>query len=66
MDTRLDSSKTTSKNVVRKTGEFLGKKIADAVTNSYDNKIVKTKPAKEIIVPTEKREEILSELRQVF
>ena len=34
LDTGLNSLKTASKNVVRKTGEFLGNKIAGAVTNS--------------------------------
>ena len=48
------------------TGEFIGNKIAD--------KIVKPKPvtdenvgdAEEIIIPPEKKEEILNELRQVL
>ena len=60
----LDYLKTTSKKVVHKTGEFLGKKIADAVTKSSNNKIVKQEP--EIIIPPEKRDEILNELRQVL
>ena len=37
-------------------GKFLGNKIADAVTNSYNNKIVKAKPVKEIVIPPRKRE----------
>ena len=61
MHTGLNSSKTASKKVVHKTGEF-----ADAVTNWYDGKILKTKPVEEIIIPPEKREEILNELRQVL
>ena len=44
LDTGLDSIKTTSKNVVHKTGEFLGNKIAGAVTKSSNNKIVKQEP----------------------
>ena len=56
LDTGLDSLKTASKKVVCKTGELLGDKIADAVTSSYDDKIVKTKPAEEIIIQPEKRE----------
>ena len=43
--------------------EFLGNKIADTVTNSYDEKYVKTKSVQEIIIPPEKREEISNELR---
>ena len=41
MDTGLDAPKTASKEVVHKIGEFLGKKIADAVTKSNEDKIVK-------------------------
>ena len=41
LDTGADSLKTASKKVVHKTGEFLGKKTAEAVTKSNDNKIVK-------------------------
>ena len=66
MDTELDSLKTISKKVVHKTGEFLGNKIADAVSNSHDDKILKTKPVKEIIIRPEKKEEILNKLRQAL
>ena len=52
----LVSLKTASKKLVRKMGEFLGNKIADAVTNSYNNKIVKMKPVKEIVIPPRKIE----------
>ena len=44
LDAELDSLKTTSKNVVQRAGEFLGNKIADAVTKSNDDKIVKQEP----------------------
>ena len=57
MHTGLNSSKTASKKVVHKTGEF-----ADAVTNWYDGKILKTKPVEEITIPPEKK----NELRQVL
>ena len=50
LDTELDALKTAFKIEVHKTGESLGNKIADAVTNSYDDKIVKTKPVEEIII----------------
>ena len=64
----------TSKKVFQKTGEFLGNKITDAVTKSNDNLIVKQKPVidensrkvEEVIIPSEKREEILNKLKQVL
>ena len=61
MDTALDSLKTASKWVVHETGELLGNKIGDAVTNSYDDKTAETE--EEIIIPPEKRE-ILNELNK--
>ena len=65
-DTRLDSLKTASIKLVRKAGEFLGNKIADAAAKSIDDKVVKIKSGKEIIIPPEKREQILNESRQVL
>ena len=41
MNTRLGSLKTASKNVVQKAGEFLGNEIADIVTKSNNDEIVK-------------------------
>ena len=55
MDTGLDSSKTAFKKVARILSEFLGNKIAGTVTNSYDDKIMKTKPVEETIIPPEKK-----------
>ena len=52
------------KKVVHKAGKFLGNKIANAVTKSNDNKIVKQEPAEEI--PPEKRDEILNKLTGVL
>ena len=70
LDTGLDTSKPGSKNLVQKeaeaTGGLLVNKIADAVTKSHNDKIVKTKPAGEIFIPPEKREEMLNKLRQVL
>ena len=66
LDKGLDALKTAYKKVVHKTGEFLGNKIIDAVAESNDDKIVKEEPVEEIIIPPEKREEILNELRQVL
>ena len=56
--------------VVHKIGEFLGNKIADALTKSNDEKIVKSgenpRNVEEIIIPLEKIEEILNKLKQVL
>ena len=56
---------------------FLGNKTADAVTKSNDNKKLKRNenprnvgeifiPLEKIIIPSEKREEILCKLRKVL
>ena len=60
MDTGLDASR----KIVHKAGEFLGSKIADVVTMSNDDNIEKQEPVEEIIIPLEKREEILNKLRK--
>ena len=66
MDAGLDTVKADSKKVVHKAGEFLGNKIADTVTNlKYDN-IDEQEPVEEIIIPPEKRDEILNKLRKVL
>ena len=44
LDKRLDSLKTSSKKAVHKADEFLGNKIADTVTTSNRDKIVKQEP----------------------
>ena len=62
----IDSLKTASKKVVHKAGEFIRNEIADAVTKSNDDKIVKQEPAEEIIIRPEERDEILNKLRQVL
>ena len=58
MDTELNAS------------EFLGNNIADAVIKSNDDKILKLdenpRNVKEIIIPLEKRHEILNKLREVL
>ena len=41
LDKGLDSLITASKKVAYKADEFIGNEIADAVTNSNDDKIVK-------------------------
>ena len=63
----MDKGLDASKKVVHKAGEFIGNKIADAVTKSNDDNIKKKEPAEEIIIiPPEKREEILNNLRRVL
>ena len=47
-------------------GEYLGNKIADTVTQPNDVNIEKQESVEEIIIPPEKREEILSKLRKVL
>ena len=70
LHTGLDSVKTISKKLVHKAGEFLGNQISVAVNKSNDDKIVKpdenTKNVEEIIIPPEKRDEILNKLRKVL
>ena len=61
LNTWLDVLKIASKEVVHETGEFIENKIADAVTNSNDNKIVKQEPVEDTIIPLEKRDEILKD-----
>ena len=52
---RIRFFKTCSQKRCQETEGLLGNKIADAVTNSYDDKIVKTKHVEEIIIPPEKK-----------
>ena len=66
MDTGLDSLKTASKKVVHKASEILGNKIADAETNSNDDKMIKQEPAEEIVILLEIRGGILDKLRKVL
>ena len=70
MDTRLHSLKNASKKVVHKEGEFLGNKNADEVTKWTDGKIVNSDEnlgnVEEIVIPPEKRDEKLMELRKAL
>ena len=66
MDSGLDAVKTASKKIVHKSGEFIGNKIADAVTKSNDEKLMKQEPVEKIIIPQEKRDEILNKLRKAL
>ena len=62
----LDKGLDASKKVVHKADEFIGNKIADAITKPNDDNIEEQEPVEEIIVPREKREEILNKLRKVL
>ena len=70
LNTGLDSLKTAFIKVVYKTGEFLGNNIADTVTKSNDDKMVKhdenPRNVEGIIIPLEKRDEIQNKLRKVL
>ena len=61
----IDTGVDASKKVFHKAGEFSGNEIADTVTNSNDDKSEKQEPVEEIIIPSEKREEILNKLRKI-
>ena len=63
LDTGLGAVKTASKKVVHKSGEFLGKKVLDAIIKSKYDKIEKQE--EETLIPSEKRDEILNKLRKV-
>ena len=68
LDKGIDSLKTNSKNVVHKAGKVLGNKTVDAVTKSNDDKIVNPHEnsgnVEQIIIPPEKRDEILNKWRK--
>ena len=66
MDTELDAVKTASKKVVHKAGEFIGNKTADAVAMTNDDNIEKQEAVEEIIIPPEKRDEILDKLKSII
>ena len=66
----LDALKTASRKAVHKaaeaTGEIIGSNVADKIVkpNLFLMRIQKN--FKEIVIPPEKREEIMSELRKVL
>ena len=62
----LDTGLDASKKVVHEAGEFIGNKIADAVTKSHNDNTEKQEPVEEIIIPSEKRNKILKKLRKVL
>ena len=70
MDTGLNSLKTTSKKVIHKVAEaaceFIGNKIAAKIVKPKHVTDECPRNVQEIIIPSEKREEILNKLRQVL
>ena len=56
----MDTGLNASKKVVHKAGKYLGNKIANNDNNE------KQESFEEIIVPPEKRDEILNKLRKVL
>ena len=70
LDAGLDFLKTASEKVIHKAGEFLGNKVADAVTKLNVDKVVKPdkspRNVEETIIPPEKRDKILKKLRKVL
>ena len=66
--TGIDAAKTASKRVVQKTaeatGDLIGNKIADKITSSDKSKEDdKTKKVEEIYIPSEKRKQIINDLK---
>ena len=66
--TGIDAAKTASKRVVQKTaeatGDLIGNKIADKITSiGKPKEKEKTKEIEEIFIPTEKRQQIINDLR---
>ena len=62
----LDKGLDVFKNLVLIAGEFIGNEIADPVTRSNNDKIVKQEPIAEIIISPENWKEILNQLRRVL
>ena len=65
--TGLDALKTTFKKVVHKAAEeFIGNTIADKIVKPKSLSDKNSRKDEEIIIPLEKRQEILNEKRQVL
>ena len=66
--TGIDAAKTASKQVVKKTadakGDLLGNKIADKITSLGETKSKEKEDVRqEIYIPSEKRQQIIDDLR---
>ena len=70
LDAILNALKTAPKKVVHKiaeaTGEFIGNKITDKIMEPNPVPEENSRNFEEMIIPPEKREELLNELRQVL
>ena len=68
--TGLNALKAASKKVVHKvakvTDEFIGNKIADKILKHKSLPVENSRNVEEIVIPPEKRQEILSALRQAL
>ena len=62
----LDKGLDGSKKVVHKADEFIGNKTADAIIKSGNDNTEKQEPLQKIIIPPEKREEILNKMRKLL
>ena len=66
----LDAAKTVSKKLIHNaaevTGEFIGNNLADKVVKPKPVPDINSKDVEETLIPPEKREEILNELRQLL
>ena len=66
----LDAAKTASKKVIHNaaevTGKFIGNKLAEKVVKPKPWPDINSWDVEETVIPPEKREEILSELRQIL
>ena len=65
--TGIDAAKTASKRVVQKTaeatGDLIGNKIADEITSLGKTKGKERKEIEETYMPSEKRQQIMDDLR---
>ena len=65
-----DSLRNASKKAVHQSCEFLGKKIVGTTIKSNDDKIVKpdenSRNVEKLIIPPEKKKEVLNKLRQLL
>ena len=70
LNTAIDFLKNASEKVVYSAGEFMGNEIAGAVAKLCDNEVVKpdqlSRNVEEIIIPSDKRGQILNTLRQAL
>ena len=65
MNTGLNALKTASKKVVHKAAEATGELIRNKIVGKILKPDEHPRNAEEIVIPPEKRKEILNELRQV-